>query len=154
MRLATQADTDGIARVARRAFDPATDAMARNLFPEHLQPANPSIDDAALAWRRTHKGIKGNMEGVLLMVVTDGELNNKIVGFSLWEEPVPERSVGDETKLDEPIPCETLDEEAYRILRSVMAEASTNYLGKDGYSHMWCELLILVLFRLNNALLT
>lgn len=152
LRLATEADTDGIARVARTAFDPSTDAIARNLFPTHLQPAaGPSVNgeggaadevDHGLVWRRTRKGIKARTERVVLMVVTDDTLpaEEAIVGFSLWEEPVPADYVADASKKPEPqIPCPTLDEEAYRTLRRVTAEATTTYFGEAGYKHMWCE---------------
>lgn len=140
MRLATEADTDGIARVARAAFDPATDAIARHLFPVRLQLVDSSEEDPAITWRRIRKGIKQNTERIVLMVVTDDELNDKIVGFSMWEEPVPAGHVEKEGAAGKQlVPCKTLDEEAYKTLRRVSEEATVGYFGKDGSKHMWCE---------------
>ncbi len=138
MRVATEADTDAIARLARAAFDPATDAIARNLFPERLQPAVPNPEDPAIAWRRTRKGIKMQTERILMMVVTDDQLDDKIVGFSMWEGPLPEGQAG-ESMTKEVVPCETLDEEAYGELRRASHEATIDFLGKDGSKHMWCK---------------
>ncbi|OAA76568.1 Acyl-CoA N-acyltransferase [Akanthomyces lecanii RCEF 1005] len=136
MRVATEADTDAIARLATAAFDPATDAIARNLFPARLQPAVPKPEDPAMAWRRTRKGIKMQTERIILMVVTDDQLGDKIVGFSMWEEPLPEGQAG-ESMTKGVVPCETLDEEAYNELRRASHEATVDFLGKDGSKHMW-----------------
>ncbi|KAJ3497630.1 hypothetical protein NLG97_g1754 [Lecanicillium saksenae] len=136
MRVATEADTDAIARLARAAFDPATDAIARSLFPARLQPAVPSAEDPAIAWRRTRKGIKMKTERILLMVVTDDALDDKIVGFSMWEEPLLEGQEG-ESMTKGVVPCPTLDEEAYKELRTVSEDATVAFLGKEGSKHMW-----------------
>ncbi|KAJ6788771.1 hypothetical protein PWT90_03322 [Aphanocladium album] len=137
MREATEADTDAIARLARAAFDPATDAIARNLFPVRLQAAAPSsAEDPAIAWRRTRKGIKMKTERILLMVVTDDALDGKVVGFSMWEEPLREGHEG-ESMTKGVVPCPTLDEEAYKQLRTVSEDATIAFLGKDGSKHMW-----------------
>ncbi|KAM3459149.1 hypothetical protein MY5147_006230 [Beauveria neobassiana] len=136
MRVATEADTDAIGRVATAAFGPATDAIARNLFPARLQPAVPRPENPAIVWRRTRKGIKMNTERITLMVVTDEQLDGKIVGFSMWEEPLAEGQAG-ESASKELVPCETLDEEAYKELRRVSEEATLGFLGKDGAKHMW-----------------
>ncbi|OAA58314.1 Acyl-CoA N-acyltransferase [Cordyceps fumosorosea ARSEF 2679] len=136
MRVATEADTDAIARLARAAFDPATDAIARNLFPKRLRPAVPAPEDPAIAWRRTRKGIKMQTERILLMVVTDDALDGQVVGFSMWEEPLPEGQAG-ESMTKSVVPCETLDEDAFRELRRASEVATIDFLGKDGSKHMW-----------------
>ncbi|ATY67321.1 GNAT family [Cordyceps militaris] len=136
MRAAIDADTDAIARLATTAFDPATDAIARNLFPKRLQPAVPRPEDPAIAWRRTRKGLKMHTERIILMVVTDDELDDQIVGFSMWEEPLPNGEQG-ESMTKGLVPCETLDEEAYQELRRASGAATNDFLGKDGSNHMW-----------------
>lgn len=139
MRMATEADTDGIARLAVAAFDPATDAIARHLFPARLQPAVPDPADAAFRWRRTRKGIKLQTERIVLMVVTDDELDDAIVGFSMWEEPLAEGAEEGASMHTGIVPCPTLDEEAYKELRSVSEVATIDFLGKEGSKHMWCK---------------
>lgn len=138
MRVASEADTDAIGRLATAAFDPAIDAIARNLFPARLQPVVPKAEDPVMVWRRTRKGIKMQTERVILMVVTDDQLEDKIVGFSMWEEPLPEGQDG-ESMTKGLVPCKTLDEEAYNELRRASKEATFDFLGKDGSKHMWCE---------------
>ena len=106
MRKATEADLEGIARVGCAAFSRESDAIVRHLFPDRLQPEVKPEEDQVLRWRIARKGIKMKTENILLMVVTDGEQNGEIVGFSMWE--VPTEVVGEKIGEYKPVaPCPT-----------------------------------------------
>lgn len=142
LRLATDADADGIGRVGVAAFAPETDPIARAIFPAHLQPATALAEDPALAWRRTRKGIKMRTERIVMLVVTDDELDDQVVGFAMWEAPLPEgqaQSAGEDSHNSTIVECETLDVEKFKEMRTVTDAATDGYLGKDGCQKTWCE---------------
>ena len=138
MRKATEADLEGIARVGCAAFSRESDAIVRHLFPDRLQPEVKPEGDQVLRWRIARKGIKMKTENILLMVVTDGEQNGEIVGFSMWE--VPTEVVGEKQGEYKPVvPCPTLDVDAYGVLRKVTADATKECFGENGSKKLWCK---------------
>lgn len=142
VRKATEADLQGIAEVGVAAFNPKTDAIVRHLFPEHLRPTNPADEDVTVKWRYTRKGIKLRSENILLMVVVDDALDDKIVGFSMWEVPtdaVEEEPAGEYKPV---VPCPGLDESAYDDLRRITGQATKDCFGEKGSKKLWCKLFL------------
>lgn len=138
IRFADANDTDAVAEVCNASFDPTTDHMTRNLFPEHLQPTGIPDGDALLPWRRSRKRYKLTEYRAVIMVAVDDELDGKVVGFTVWESPVYDNT--EELERKEPkVPCDALDDAAFQEMKDVTNECFDNLFGKDGLRNMWCK---------------
>lgn len=135
VREAVEADIPQIADVASASFTPATDPIARNLFPNHDLNAAIPEGEAAVAWRRSRKTLKLQSPDAILMVAVDDALDGKVVGFSLWEPPL-----GDAPETKEPLlTCEGLDLKAFQEMKDVVNNTVDKQFGKRGLRDLWCK---------------
>jgi ribosomal protein S18 acetylase RimI-like enzyme len=98
LRPATEADLASLANVALAAFDPATDAIARRLFPSHLQPPGAAPGEAHRNWTIMRKSARLRMASSAVVVAVDDALGGEIVGYACWFVPLTDGS-------DEPPPA-------------------------------------------------
>ncbi|PNY29872.1 Uncharacterized protein TCAP_00212 [Tolypocladium capitatum] len=139
LRSATEADLDAIAAISAAAFHPTTDAVARRLFPPHLQPPGTQDGDAARPWRLARKTGKLHAHRTVMMVVADDALEGAIVGFSVWEAPVR----GQEEEQDEEAPhppeqpCPALDHVALAEMRGIVAADARRRFGERDTKDVW-----------------
>ncbi|KND88961.1 hypothetical protein TOPH_06412 [Tolypocladium ophioglossoides CBS 100239] len=136
LRLATEADLGAIAAVSAAAFHPTTDAIARRLFPPHLQPPDVQDGDAARPWRLTRKTSNLDAKRTVMMVVVDEALEGAIVGFSVWEAPVRGEEDEEETNLPEK-PCAALDHVALAEMRRLVVEDAKRRFGERESKDVW-----------------
>lgn len=138
-RLATTDDLPEIGRIVAAAFHPSTDAITRRLFPPHLESLDESIDDGARLWRQARKTASFDDERNVMTVVVDDALSGQVVGFSLWERPVMDGSEHIDPVKKEPksYTSKTLDEAAFKEMKSVVNSEIERRLGEKGTSDKW-----------------
>ncbi|KAH8891974.1 putative GNAT family acetyltransferase [Thozetella sp. PMI_491] len=139
IRHAAAADIPAVARVAAAAFSPSTDAVARNLFPPHLQQEDQSGINGNYAWRICRKSATLSEAGSILLVVVDGSLPEEqaVVGYAIWDvpgdHPAPE---GPPVPIDPEVAAAAqaaLDTTALESLRREVNEGAKALLGDRGY---------------------
>lgn len=126
VRPATEADVAGITDVSMAAFDPSTDAIARHLFPPHLQ--NHANDFRA--WSVGRKSTRLQTPYTLMMVAVDDTISDTteaVVGYSTWIQPAPP---GEEGPAPPKTPPAGVDADALAQLKQAMMqdEEETNSL--------------------------
>ncbi|KAK3941286.1 acyl-CoA N-acyltransferase [Diplogelasinospora grovesii] len=87
LRLATQADISGMARVGVAAFD--QDTLCQALFPPHLRPVDKPDLDERLPFRKARIAERMNKPGSYSIVVVDDSLppDDQVVGYAQWDGP-------------------------------------------------------------------
>jgi hypothetical protein len=88
IRNATEKDLPVLARLAGVVFHPTSDWITRKVFPLHLQPKNIPDGDASLPWRQLRKTASFNTSNCIILVAVDTTLDDQIVGYAIWEQPI------------------------------------------------------------------
>lgn len=137
IRPATEADIPGIVAVSTAAFDPATDAITRRLFP--ASPAGSgSSDKGILEWSVFRKSARLHINRSVVMVAVDDD--GSIVGYAMWFAPQAEE--GAENGSLPPPPKRTFegfDRDAATQLRRIMEEDGREMFGEKSTDGVWSE---------------
>ncbi|KAG8668141.1 hypothetical protein FPOAC1_007513 [Fusarium poae] len=133
---ASEADLPAIARIATSAFHPETDALSRRLFPRHLQPNNIPDGEAAYDWRLARKAtsLVSSESHVIVAIDNDGNPEDRIVGFALWDAPSAE---GNDSSPSKPIECTALDKVAYEEMKKNVNQDAVDTFGEKGIAGVW-----------------
>ncbi|EAW17180.1 GNAT family N-acetyltransferase [Aspergillus fischeri NRRL 181] len=142
IRPAREADLEMIANIAAAAFNPTTDAISRRLFPPDLQPTDMPAGEACRQWRAARKSASFHSDGTALMVAVDDALQGQIVGFALWDVPVPSpRCAPHQPHEPEPEPAAHahagLDQSALAEMRRILAEDARAHFGAGMKKNVW-----------------
>lgn len=130
LRPSTEADVAAIARVGGAAFDPATDAIVRTLFPAHLQPEGTSVEELQSRWlTRRITAAMGNPDAVLMVAVEGAD----IVGASLWIAPHVEEDAARPPR----VPPPNMNSEAAAEVRNTLGRVAEELFGHGGASNAW-----------------
>jgi hypothetical protein len=141
LRPATEADLPAIVDVSTAAFPPNVDAIVRRLFPGDLHYSE-GVRKARLARKGVTFGLKST---VMILAVED---DKTIVGYSIWEVPVPdaeEEEEKDKEKEEEekpkppPMAQQGVDIAALAELRRVLTEDVRESFGERGATDVWSE---------------
>lgn len=136
VRAATEDDVEAFGAVCARAFHPSRDPMTRELFPAHLQPKDIPYGDAAIPWKSTRVGLKFHLSRTVITVAVDDALDGKVVGFSIWERPVPEgQEPGNLDVGQEPIAA--LDKDMFKEMKVVLGADAKKHFGERGTDCIW-----------------
>ncbi|KAJ6789075.1 hypothetical protein PWT90_00377 [Aphanocladium album] len=146
IRAATEADVLRIAEISMAAFDPATDAISRNLLP------NASGQDAAFSqdfrdWSIMRKSARLTAARSVMVVAVDGseapgssteeQDEGHIVGYALWFRPLEESEEEEQGPPNKKPPVAGLDQEAVATLRGIMAQEERDAFGDKGARDVW-----------------
>ncbi|PKX91443.1 GNAT family N-acetyltransferase [Aspergillus novofumigatus IBT 16806] len=144
IRPAREADLETIANIAAAAFNPTADAISRRLFPPDLQPTDMPAGEACRQWRAARKTSSFHSDGTALMVAIDDALQGQIVGFALWDVPVPADAGGcapRQPQEQEPEPAAQahagLDQSALAEMRRILAEDARAHFGDEMKRTVW-----------------
>ncbi|GFF52936.1 hypothetical protein IFM51744_07975 [Aspergillus udagawae] len=146
IRPAREEDLEMIGNIAAAAFNPTTDAISRRLFPPDLQPTNMPVGEACRQWRAARKSSSFHSDGTALMVAVDDALHGQIVGFALWDVPVPAGAGGCEPRQPpkpepEPEPAAHapagLDQSALTEMRRILADDARAHFGDEMKRNVW-----------------
>ncbi|KAF4224727.1 hypothetical protein CNMCM8980_005498 [Aspergillus fumigatiaffinis] len=142
IRQARETDLEAIANTAAAAFNPTTDAISRRLFPPDLQPTDMPPGEACRQWRAARKSASFHSDGTALMVAVDDALQGQIVGFALWDVPVPSpRCAPHQPQEPEPEPAAHahagLDQSALAEMRRILAEDARAHFGDEMKRNVW-----------------
>ncbi len=142
VRPATEADIPGIVAVSTAAFDPATDAITRRLFPAsaHIGGSSEGIRE----WSVFRKSARLRIDRSVVMVAADDDHDGDhddgaIVGYSMWFAPQQE---GEEDGGFHPPPKRTFegfDRDAATQLRRIMEEDGREIFGEGSTDGVWSE---------------
>jgi hypothetical protein len=134
-RMATEADLPRVAEISSAAFDPSTDAIARNFFPARLQPNGVLEPGFQTPWRYARKITQFNdPETVIMVAVEDGAGGEEgIIGYTVWSAP------HDGDGPPRPPPPPTLDLEALKTAMDIINVGAKEILGEKGTKGTWCE---------------
>lgn len=135
LRSAAEADMDAIAAISAAAFHPTTDAIARRLFPPHLQPPGMPDGDAARPWRLARKTANFHAKRTVMMAVVDDALDGTVVGFSVWEAPA--RGEDEEDTHPPEQPCAALDHAALAEMRDIVVGDAKRRFGERDTKDVW-----------------
>jgi hypothetical protein len=137
IRPATEADIPGIVAVSTAAFDPATDAITRRLFPSSQHDTNNSASGIR-EWSVFRKSARLHVDRSVVMVAID-ENEGAVVGYSMWFAPQEE----DKEPVALPPPpkrnFEGFDREAATELRRIMEEDGREIFGEKSTDGVWSE---------------
>lgn len=131
IRRASEADVAAITEISVHAFDPSSDAISRALFPGGFE--NSDLRD----WVLKRKTTRITLKGVTVMVATDDELDNRVVGYAVWFPPVV-----DEANAPAPPPkmeVKGMDLEAMEKLKKIMMAEEAAVFGDKGTKHVWSK---------------
>ena len=152
LRDATREDMPAIGRVAARAFHPSTDPISAVLFPPHLRSPETPDEDESEAWRRARKALALDGERTNMIVAVDDERGGEIAGFVYWEKPLAGGETGEEggegggKKAVAEVKVSSLDEKAFKEMRSIVGAAEDEVLGKGGIKGTWREFFVPLTF--------
>ncbi|KAM0264920.1 hypothetical protein ACHAQJ_000436 [Trichoderma viride] len=121
IRNAAEEEIPAIARLAGIVFHPTSDWITRKVFPLHLQPKNIPDGEASQPWRRLRKTACFNTPNCTIIVAIDTTLNNRIVGFAVWDLPM-ESEEPLITPEDPELPSDVTDLKVYAELQSILKE--------------------------------
>lgn len=133
---ASEADLPTIARIATSAFHPETDALSRRLFPRHLQPKDIPDGEAAYDWRLARKAssLASSESHLVIAVDKDKNVEDRIVGFALWDAPPAE---GGDSSPSKPVECDALDKSAFEEMKKTVNQDAIDTLGEKGIAGVW-----------------
>ncbi|KAM0451841.1 hypothetical protein ACHAO4_005798 [Trichoderma viride] len=125
-----------LARLAGVAFHPTTDWITRQVFPLHLQPKNIPDGDSSLPWRQLRKTASFNTSNCIIKVAVDTALNDQIVGFAVWEQPVEDEKPPI-APADPELPSDVTDMKLFEELKSILKEDHKASFGDRGLKDVW-----------------
>lgn len=140
IRAATVADIPRIAAVSMAAFDPATDAISRNLF----SGAN-SYDDFR-HWSVLRKSARLAVKRSVMVVVVDDQVTDTagvqrglILGYAIWFRPLGQGEEEYQGPPKKPPAIAGLDLEAVSVLREAMMKDELESFGDKGAVDVWSK---------------
>lgn len=156
IRPATEADVPRIAEISMAAFDPATDAVSRNLLPA-ARREDGSLGDEFRNWSVMRKSARLKAaRSVMLVAVEDDAAESSeqqegkgvVVGYALWFRPLEdgEEEEDGQGSAKNKAPVAGLDPDAVAALREVMMKEERESFGDKGARDVWCKYATLSLF--------
>lgn len=136
IRNTTEKDMPAVARLAGATFHPTTDWITRQVFPLHLQPKNIPDGDSSLPWRLLRKTACFNTSNCAFIVAVDTTLDNQIVGFALWDQPI-EKEQPQSAPADPELPPSVTDVKVYEELQAILKEDHKASFGDRGLKDVW-----------------
>lgn len=136
IRDATDKDMPALARLAGIVFHPTTDWITRQVFPLHLQPKNIPDGDSSLPWRQLRKTASFNTSNCTVKVAVDTALNNQIVGYAVWEQPVDDEKPPT-APADPELPLDVTDMKVFEELKSILKEDHKASFGDRELKDVW-----------------
>lgn len=136
IRDATEKDMPALARLAGVVFHPTTDWITRQVFPLHLQPKNIPDGDSSLPWRQLRKTASFNTSNCTVKVAVDTALNNQIVGYAVWEQPVDDEKPPT-APADPELPLDVTDMKVFEELKSILKEDHKASFGDRELKDVW-----------------
>ncbi|OAA71014.1 Acyl-CoA N-acyltransferase [Akanthomyces lecanii RCEF 1005] len=145
IRPATEADVPRIAEISMAAFDPATDAVSRNLLPA-ARREDDSLGDDFRNWSVMRKSARLKAaRSVMLVAVEDAAAERseqregqEVVGYALWFRPLEEGEEEDgQGPAKNKAPVAGLDPDAVAALREVMMKEERASFGDKGARDVW-----------------
>lgn len=136
IRNATENDLPAVARLAGITFHPTTDWITRQVFPLHLQPKNIPDGESYLPWRQLRKTACFNTPNCAIIVAIDTTLDNQIVGFAVWDQPV-ENEQPPTAPTDSELPLAVTDVKIYEELQSILKEDHRASFGDRELKDVW-----------------
>lgn len=138
LRPASEADLTTIVDLSTAAFPPEKDAIVRHLFPGDLHYSD-NIRNARVA----RKSVKFGLKSTIIMVAVDDASDGTIVGYAIWEVPVPpstEDGVGGEEEVRlPPLAQEGMDKAPFMELFRILAEDVREQFGEKGTADVWSK---------------
>ncbi|KAM0513438.1 hypothetical protein ACHAPE_007902 [Trichoderma viride] len=125
-----------LARLAGVVFHPTTDWITRQVFPLHLQPENIPDGDSSLPWRQLRKTASFNTSNCTVKVAVDTALNNQIVGYAVWEQPVDDEKPPT-APADPELPLDVTDMKVFEELKSILKEDHKASFGDRELKDVW-----------------
>ncbi|PNP39987.1 hypothetical protein TGAMA5MH_08253 [Trichoderma gamsii] len=125
-----------LARLAGVVFHPTTDWITRQVFPLHLQPKNIPDGDSSLPWRQLRKTASFNTSNCTVKVAVDTALNNQIVGYAVWEQPVDDEKPPT-APADPELPSDVTDMKVFEELKSILKEDHKASFGDRELKDVW-----------------
>lgn len=136
-----------IAEISMAAFDPATDAVSRNLLPA-ARHEDGSLGDDFRSWSVMRKSARLKAaRSVMLVAVEDAAAERseqregqEVVGYALWFRPLEEGEEEDgQGPAKNKAPVAGLDPDAVAALREVMMNEERASFGDKGARDVWCK---------------
>ncbi len=158
IRPATEADVPRIAEISMAAFDPATDAVSRNLLPD-----SGAFDDDFRNWSVMRKSARLKAARSVMLVAVEEDAaatttaaggpgqEGQVVGYALWFRPLDEGEQDDQGPPTNRPPVAGLDPVAVAALREVMANEERESFGDKGATDVWCEYIMELSISLNGT---
>ncbi|PTB38301.1 uncharacterized protein TrAFT101_011593 [Trichoderma asperellum] len=136
IRNATEKDLPAVAQLAGVAFHPTTDWITRQVFPLHLQPKNIPDGEAYLPWRQLRKTVSYNTSNSAVIVAIDTTLDNQIVGFAVWDQPIEDEQLP-AAPAEPELPPAVSDVKIYEELQAILKEDHRASFGDRELKDVW-----------------
>lgn len=147
LRAASVDDIPRIAAVSMAAFDPATDAISRNLF------SGANSYDGFRQWSVLRKSARLTAQRSVMVVVVDDQVTDTagvqrglVVGYAIWFIPLAHCEEEDQSPPKKPQAVAGLDMAAVSVLREAMMKDELESFGDKGARDVWstfcCSILV------------
>jgi hypothetical protein len=137
VRESTQDDLPAIARIATAAFHPNTDAISARIFPDQKKEQEKTTsDDEIYSWRYAKKTASLYSPHAVMVVAVDDSLNDRVVGFGLWDVYSEKATNQPQSSAQQPPPS-SFDQEAFSELRAIVSADHQEMFGERGIKDVW-----------------